>query len=271
MSVNASIKQGLCVSVGYSRTAKWISILSMIAFIVFTCGIHTAIAKESNIDFSKSQYFLALDQCPHPEPGWVYVKIAGVDLRMPYDSSIGLWGYKYRTQVGGKGTEGCRGHPVPLQTLFLYPYRDRLLADWPASARNGLKGFDLYDSILPRWPQANSEKSLSEMRSEHQCHDIGNGLYRCAVSPVTPTTPLAFAVSQLIYKTPDKHVFTVNCGALAGPPGGGIYNYECGVAYSLSPRLILEYKFDRRKVNIKDIVELDHSLRKSVRLFILKD
>ncbi|WP_146742269.1 hypothetical protein [Oleiagrimonas sp. MCCC 1A03011] len=262
MSVNASIKQGLCVSVGYSRTAKWISILSMIAFIVFTCGIHAAIAKESDIDFSKSQYFLALDQCPHPEPGWVYVKIAGVDLRMPYDSSIGLWGYKYRTPVGDKGTEGCRGHPVPLQTLFLYPYRDRLLVDWPASARNGLKAFELFDTYKPRWFQSRSERSVSNMRSRHECHDIGNGLYQCGASPVTPTTFLAFAFSQSRYQTPDKHVFVAECG--------GVYNYECSITYLLTTKLLLLYKFDRREVHIKDVVELDRVVRKSLRSYILK-
>lgn len=245
--------------------------MAMLGCLVFVCGMQTGVAKRSEIDFSKSQYFLALDKCPHPDPGWVYVKIADVDLRMPYDPKMGLFGYRFRTHAeSNEIPEGCREHPVSLQTLFLYPYRNKLLPRWPISAINGLEGFELNNAVVPDWFQTGSEKLMHSMRSDGWCHNIGKGLEQCGSTfPVTPMTPFAYAISRLIYQTPSKHAFFVDCGALTLI--SSIYNYQCGIVYLLSNRLLLVYKFDRRKINIHNVVDLDRDLRKTLQSFIVRD
>ena len=194
-----------------------------------------------------------------------YVITNNVMFRIPYDlrdrEMIHPVGQSTSIKsIAPSNRQGCRSNPVPVWGLYLIGRRENFLRQWPSDHLNALRSMNLFGQADGKNRiQETIESSLISMSRLFPCEKYDLKLIRCGRGNQYRRSAIIFAAPLSIYSAPMGHPFIVMCDGDAS-----IYNDMCRVSYRVTTEYGLSYEFDRTKLPIDKVIELDRVLRKAV-------
>lgn len=253
---------------GYPKTAAAARGLAIGAWMVAAAcqrqDLSSSLQARTDAVSREEQLDLAPGRCARGGDASIYVSLGDVVLGVPRtDTPVARYPAhadvdKLPVPPTPNAPEGCREHPSPAQVLHLTRYQAGFLAQ--AFPEDDAPLASINVNWLPRGRSLlqDSNEELSErMSKRRQCIDVAAALSGCGKDPAN--APSVYRARTEAHALPDGRPWVVVCGM-----GPNVSPDDCQVSYRLPGGIGLNYRFDRQRVPVSRMIDLDRAVRAGV-------